>query len=292
MKPKNFALEIIDMVDRLRRVLPSLPWLAPALIILLIAYLLPLAKVLTVSVLEPAAGFGNYEKLLLDEGMRHIFWTTFRISGITTVISVALGYVVALAMVNAPLRQFHLMLVCVLIPFWISVLVRAFAWVVLLRSGGVINSALIALGIIKEPLDLLYNDFGVVVGMVHYMVPLAVLTIYGQMSGIDTRLAMAARGLGAGPTYAFARVFFPLSVPGIAAAAILIFITALGFYIVPALLGGGKTLMLAGYVSLMINATVDWGMGTAMASTLAILVFMMMFVMSRIVDLRRVFGGA
>jgi len=222
------------MVNRLRRVLPSLPWLAPALIILLIAYLLPLAKVLTVSVLEPAAGFGNYEKLLLDEGMRHIFWTTFRISGITTVISVALGYVVALAMVNAPLRQFHLMLVCVLIPFWISVLVRAFAWVVLLRSGGVINSALIALGIIKEPLDLLYNDFGVVVGMVHYMVPLAVLTIYGQMSGIDTRLAMAARGLGAGPTYAFARVFFPLSVPGIAAAAILIFITALGFYIVPA----------------------------------------------------------
>ncbi|MFK4557217.1 putative spermidine/putrescine transport system permease protein [Caballeronia udeis] len=282
----------MDMVNRLRRVFPSLPWLAPALIILLIVYLLPLAKVLTISVMEPVVGFGNYEKLLLDAGMRHIFWTTFRISGITTVVSVALGYVVALAMVNAPRRQFQLMLVCVLIPFWISVLVRAFAWIVLLRSGGVINSALLSLGIIKEPLDLLYNDFGVVVGMVHYMVPLAVLTIYGQMSGIDTRLAMAARGLGARPLYAFARIFLPLCVPGISAAAILIFITALGFYIVPAMLGGGKTLMLAEYVSLMINATVDWGMGTAMASTLAVLVLMLMFLLSRIVNLRRVFGGA
>jgi putative spermidine/putrescine transport system permease protein len=280
------------MIGSLRSRGKSLPWLAPSVGILCFLYLLPLAKVLVISILEPNFGFANYEKLVLDDGLRRVFWTTFRISGITTIVSVFLGYIVAFVMVKSTLRQFRTMAVCVLVPFWISVLVRAFAWVVLLRSGGVVNSALIGMGIISQPLDLVYNDFGVIVGMVHYMVPLAVLTLYGQMSGIDVRLTMAARGLGAGPWYAFRRAFLPLSVPGIAAAAILVFISALGFYITPAMLGGGKTLMLAEYVSVTISSTVNWGLGTAMASTLAFLVLLLLFILSRIVDLRRVFGGA
>jgi len=282
----------MDAIGTLRNKSAPLSWLLPAMIILLLVYLLPLVQVIAISVLEPSIGFGNYKNLLLDEELRRIFWTTFRISGLTTVISVALGYVVAFAMVNSTPRMFRLMLICVLIPFWISVLVRAFAWMTLLRSGGLVNQTLIGVGLIDEPLDLIYNEFGVVLGMVHYMVPLAVLTLYGQMSGIDPRLAIAARGLGAGPWYAFRRIFLPLSLPGIAAACILIFISGLGFYIVPALLGGGRTLMLAEYVSLMISTTVNWGQGTAMASTLAILVLLLMFLLSRIVDLRRVFGGA
>lgn len=282
----------MDITGKLRGRGTSLPWLMPALGILCFLYLLPLAKVLVISVLEPSFGFANYEKLVLDDGLRRVFWTTFRISGITTVVSVFLGYIVAFVMVNSTPRQLRIMAVCVLIPFWISVLVRAFAWVVLLRSGGVINSVLLKMGIISQPLELVYNDFGVIVGMVHYMVPLAVLTLYGQMSGIDVRLKMAARGLGASPWYAFRRTFLPLSVPGIAAAAILVFISALGFYITPAMLGGGKTLMLAEYVSVTITSTVNWGLGTAMASTLAILVLLLLFVLSRVVDLRRVFGGA
>ena len=282
----------MDAIGTLRNKSAPLSWLLPAMIILLLVYLLPLVQVIAISVLEPSIGFGNYKNLLLDEELRRIFWTTFRISGLTTVISVPLGYVVAFAMVNSTPRMFRLMLICVLIPFWISVLVRAFAWMTLLRSGGLVNQTLIGVGLIDEPLDLIYNEFGVVLGMVHYMVPLAVLTLYGQMSGIDPRLAIAARGLGAGPWYAFRRIFLPLSLPGIAAACILIFISGLGFYIVPALLGGGRTLMLAEYVSLMISTTVNWGQGTAMASTLAILVLLLMFLLSRIVDLRRVFGGA
>jgi putative spermidine/putrescine transport system permease protein len=276
----------------LPRLPPALPWVAPAVFLLLLVYFLPLAKVLTISVLEPTLGFGNYERLFLDDGIRHIFLTTFRISAITTVLSVVLGYIVSLAMINVSPRHFRILLICVLVPFWISVLVRTFAWIVLLRPDGLINSALISIGVVKEPIDLIYNDIGVVIAMVHYMVPIAILTIYGQMSKIELRLSMAARGLGASPFYIFKKVFFPLSMPGVIASTILVFITALGFYIIPALLGGGKTLMLAEYVSLMISTTVNWGMGSAMAVILAVLVFGLLFLLSRFVDLRRIFGEA
>jgi putative spermidine/putrescine transport system permease protein len=267
-------------------------WTVPALLILCFLYLYPLINVLGISVVEPHPGLGNYAMLAASPGIRRVFWTTFRISTTATVLSVGLGYVVAYAMVHASSRHARLMLVCVLVPFWISVLVRAFAWVVLLRSEGVVNTALFDLGVIGQPLKLVYNETGVLVGTVHYMVPLAILTLYGQLSGIDQRLTMAARGLGAGPWFAFRRIFLPLSVPGIAAAAILVFIFGLGFYIIPALLGGGKTLMLAEYVSVLITETLNWGLGMAMASTLMVLALLLLLVASRVIDLRRVFGAA
>jgi putative spermidine/putrescine transport system permease protein len=147
------------------------------------------------------------------------------------------------------------------------------------------------MGLITQPLELLYNEIGVVIGMVHYMVPLAVLTLYGQMSGIDRRLVPAARGLGAGATAAFLRIYLPMSLPGIVAAAILVFVFSLGFYITPALLGGGKTLMAAEYISLMVKETLNWGLGTALASTLMLIVFALIAVLSRVVDLRQIFGS-
>jgi putative spermidine/putrescine transport system permease protein len=177
------------------------------------------------------------------------------------------------------------------VPFWISILVRAFAWILLLRAEGLINNLLIALHVIDDPLDLLYNEFGVIVGTIHYMIPIAVLTLYGQMEGIDRRLLTAARGLGAGPFFAFRTVFLPLSIPGIVAATILIFINGIGFFIIPALLGGGKTLMLAEYIGLLITTTVNWGLGTTLATVLVLIVLGLLFTMSRFVNLRRALGG-
>ena len=266
--------------------------LAPALILLCVLYFYPLLTVLRVSVVEPHQGFDNYVALATSSGLRRVFVTTLRISTITTVVSVTIGYLIAYLMVGCSEGRRKLMFVCVLVPFWISVLVRAFAWVVLLRAGGLVNTLLLQMHLIREPLDLLYNEFGVVVGMVHYMVPIAVLTLYGQLTGIDRRLMMAAEGLGADPFYAFRRVFLPLSIPGIVAASILIFISSLGFYIVPALLGGGKTLMVAEYISILITETVNWGLGTTMASTLVVITLVLIFILSRFVDLRRAFGGA
>jgi putative spermidine/putrescine transport system permease protein len=269
-------------------------WLliAPALLLLVVFYLAPLSQVLWISVAEPKPGLGNYALLMDNAGVKRVLWTTFRIGLITTLISVALAYVVAYAILHAAPRQRQLALLFVLLPFWISVLVRAFAWAALLRSGGVVNTLLRALGLIDRPLELIYNEIGVVIGMVHYMAPMAVLTLYVNMQGIDRRLVAAARGLGASRREAFLRVFLPLSLPGIVAAGILVFIFSLGFYITPAILGGGKTLMVAEYISVMITETLNWGTGTMMASTLMIAVLALLAILSRFVDLRRLFGAA
>lgn len=269
-------------------------WLmiVPAVALLVAFYLVPLSQVLWISVVEPRPGIGNYGLLIDNVGVRRVLWTTFRIGLITTVISVALAYVVAYAIVHAGPRQRNAALLCVLLPFWISVLVRAFAWVALLRSGGIVNTLLRSAGLIDQPLALMYNEIGVVIGMVHYMAPMAVLTLYVNMSGIDRRLLAAARGLGASRREAFFRIFLPLSLPGIIAAGVLVFIFSLGFYITPAILGGGKTLMVAEYISVMITETLNWGTGTMMASTLMIAVLALLAVLSRVTDLRRLFGAS
>ncbi len=272
----------------------TVAWLliAPALLLLAVFYLAPLSQVLWISVAEPKPGLGNYALLIDNAGVKRVLWTTFRIGLVTTVISVVLAYIVAYAILHAAPRQRQVALLFVLLPFWISVLVRAFAWVALLRSGGIINTLLRSLGLIDRPLALIYNEIGVVIGMVHYMAPMAVLTLYVNMQGIDRRLVAAARGLGASRREAFLRVFLPLSLPGIVAAGILVFIFSLGFYITPAILGGGKTLMVAEYISVMITETLNWGTGTMMASTLMIAVLALLAILSRVVDLRRLFGAA
>jgi putative spermidine/putrescine transport system permease protein len=269
------------------------PWLLvmPALLLLVVFYLYPLVQILRVSFVEPVPGLGNYALLATSAPIQRILLTTLRIGALTTLISLLLAYAIAYALAHASDRRRRLMFLCVLVPFWISVLVRAFAWVALLRSQGLLNNTLVAMGLITQPLELLYNEIGVVIGMVHYMVPLAVLTLYGQMSGIDRRLVPAARGLGAGATAAFLRIYLPMSLPGIVAAAILVFVFSLGFYITPALLGGGKTLMAAEYISLMVKETLNWGLGTALASTLMLIVFALIAVLSRVVDLRQIFGS-
>jgi putative spermidine/putrescine transport system permease protein len=274
-----------------RATLGDLALLLPAVALLGVFYLFPLFEILRISLVEPRPGLGNYVQLLTSAPLRQVFITTFRVSALTTAIALVLGYLVAYVLVHGSARLAKLMLVLVLLPFWISTLVRAFAWIVLLRGQGLINNLLLSLGLVGQPLDLMYNSVGVVTGMVHYMVPLAILTIYAQMRGIDGRLVRAARGLGAGPLEAFLRVFLPLSLPGIVAAAILIFISSLGFFITPALLGGGKSLMIAEYISFLISDTLNWGLGTALASTLAITVFALLALLSRTVDLRHVFGG-
>ncbi len=151
---------------------------------------------------------------------------------------------------------------------WISALVRAFAWVVLLRREGVFNSALLSLGLIDRPLALIWNELGVVIGMVHYMLPYAVLPLYANMRDIDQRCIAAARGLGASRRQTFLRVFLPLSVPGIVGAGILVFVYSLGFFVTPAILGGGKTLMIAEFIRLQIVEILRWGTGTMLATVL------------------------
>ena len=168
---------------------------------------------------------------------------------------------------------------------------RAFAWVALLRREGVVNTLLLQAGIVDAPLPLLWNEFAVCVGMVHYMLPYAVLPLYAQMRDIDQRTIAAARGLGASRVQAFLRVFLPLSRPGIIGAGVLVFIFSCGFFVTPAILGGGRTLMIAEYVSAQILDLLRWGLGTMLATTLVVTILLLLAVMSRIVDMRKLFGA-
>ncbi|MGE0717928.1 MAG: ABC transporter permease [Alphaproteobacteria bacterium] len=268
-------------------------WLlvAPAVLLLLVFCVWPLTRVLWLSVSEPVVGLQNYEELLTRPLMHRIWWTTLRICALTTAITVVLGYVVAYAMTEVGERQRSWMMFCVLLTFWLSVLVRAFSWVMLLRNEGIINQGLMALGIVDTPLRLVRNEIGVVIGMVHVMMPFAVLPLFANMSGIDKRYVAAARGLGASARFAFLHVHLPLSKPGIISATILVFIFSLGFFITPALLGGGKVVMVAEYIRVSFEETLRWGLATMLSSSLLFAVVLLLALVARFVDLRRVFGA-
>ena len=262
----------------------------PALLLLVVLYVVPLGRVLWISVTEPAAGLANYALLFTSASIQRALTTTLRVAAMVTVISLVLGYSAAYAMRGARTREQRVMLFCVLFPFWISVLIRAFAWVPLLRSNGVLNTALLQTGLIAAPLPLVRNEIGLVIGMVHFMLPYATLILYASMRGVDTRLVAVARGLGASRMQAFWKVMLPLTRPGIIAAGFFVFIFSLGFYVTPAILGGGKVLMVAEYIALQINETLRWGLGTMLATTLVVSIVGTMWLVSRVVDLRRVLG--
>ena len=268
-------------------------WLliAPALVLVIVFYFTPLARVLWISVSEPALGFDNYALLFTSAPIARMLMTTARICVFTTAITLVLAYAVAYVLTHSSRLAQRLMVLGVLLPLWMSVLVRAFAWVTLLRREGLINKALMAAGLIDEPLALMWNEVGVVIGMVHYMLPLGILPLWAAMRDIDGRCLAAARGLGASPLQTFFRVFLPLSLPGIIGAGLLVFISSLGFFITPAILGGGKTIMAAEYIDVQIQESLRWGVGTMIASTLIGVIFLLMFVLGRIVDLRTLFGA-
>jgi putative spermidine/putrescine transport system permease protein len=265
--------------------------IGPAAAFMAAFYFVPLGRVLWTSVTEPKFGLSNYALLLDNPAVHTVVATTLRISAITTIVSVTVGYAISYSLVFANSRRRRLMMMFVLLPFWVSVLVRAFAWMILLGREGLINRTLLALGLISEPLTMMYNDFGVLVGMIHYMVPVATLTLYANMSGLDQRLTRAARGLGAPPLQAFLRIFLPLSLPGVAASATLVFVLSMGFYVTPALLGGGKTTMAAQYITVLINETLQWGVATMIATTLLLAVCAALGVLATVFDSRRLFGG-
>ncbi len=273
--------------------LPSPSWglVVPLLAALLVLYLAPLVNLLWISVSDPSPGLGNYQKLLTSGAMQRVLWASLRIAGITTAIALLLGYLVAYVMLHAGPRHRLWIGAFVLIPFWVSVLVRAFAWLTLLRTEGLVNQALLGIGAIAAPLALVRNEFGVLVGMVHYMVPYAVLPLYANMKGIDRRLVPASRSLGAGPLRSFVSVFLPLSLPGIVAAGVLTFILSLGFLVTPAILGGGRVVMISEYVRLQIFQTIRWGLGTMMATVLLATVLLLLVALSRVVDMRQLYGA-
>jgi ABC-type spermidine/putrescine transport system permease subunit I len=197
-----------------------------------------------------------------------VFVNTFEISVTVTLVTLVLGYPLAFLLATAGRRASGLMLVAIILPLWTSVLVRTYAWMVLLGRRGLVNEGLQTLGLTDAPLPLLYNRLGVTIGMVHVLLPFMVLPIYSVMKGIDVELLKAAQNLGANRRQAFLRVYLPLSLSGLATGCLVVFVTALGFFVTPALLGGRGDMMIAMLIDVQVSQLLDWGLGSALAVVL------------------------
>lgn len=256
---------------------------APALLLMLFAFALPLGGILAQS-LTAADGSGvsthAYAKVLSTELFWRVSWITVKLSGLATLIAVLLAYPVAYFLAGLTPRRRTLLLVFVLVPFWTSVIVKTFAFTVLLGQSGLINSMLAAAGMPK--VKLLFNSFGVMIGMAHFLVPFMVFPIMTNLLKQPKDLKQAAAILGAGKWHIFTRVTMPLSLPAVIAGALMSFILAMGSFVVPALLGGRSDMMIGNLIDFYVRETVDWAVPAAMSVLLVALVCVIFLVASRL----------
>ncbi|HEX7101633.1 MAG TPA: ABC transporter permease [Nitrolancea sp.] len=261
----------------------------PLILYLLFFYAYPVIAMLFRSVSEPSWSLTNYSHLLRTSVYVHVMWITVWISIVVTICTLILGYPVAYLISSVTTTKSNLLIVLVLVPFWTSILVRTYAWMVLLGRQGIINELLQSLGIIDQPLRLLNTRFAVYVSMVHILLPFMILPLYSVMRGIDRSVLRAAEGLGARPSAVFRQVMLPLSLPGVAAGCLLVFILSLGFYITPALVGGPKDLM----ISVLIAQQVDlfnWAFASALAAVLLVGALLIFVIFNRILGVEKIFG--
>jgi putative spermidine/putrescine transport system permease protein len=262
----------------------------PALLMVLLLIVLPVGWLAWQSIYHDGFTLENYRRILSEEVYWKTFLFTFEISLLVTGLALLLGYPLALAAHVASKGWSVVILALVVLPFWTSVLVRAYAWLVLLQRTGVINQVLQSLGIISEPLALVHNTFGTVVATVHILLPFMVLPLYAAMQKIPADLMQAGASLGASPSHAFWRIFLPLSLPGVLAGSTLVFVLCLGFYITPELLGGGRAIMVSMLVSRNVELYNQWGAASAVGVVLLLSVGIIFFVVSRFIPLERVLG--
>ena len=244
--------------------------LGPAVAFLLVAYALPVANVLLLSVGYPNLTGAHLLRFFREPVYLDVLQTTFAMSAIITVLCAVLGYPAAYLMATAGPRARTWLLVAVMLPFTTSMLVRTYAWMALLGRDGVVNQAMIALGLWGSPARLMHNTTGVLVGMVHVMAPFMILSIYAVMRNIDPGLLRAAETLGARPAVSHLTVYLPLAMPGVVAGSLLVFMLSLGFYITPALLGSTREVWIAMLVEMQVNQVMDWPFAATIATVLLV----------------------
>ena len=238
----------------------------PALILLLAFFLFPVVRMLGYSV--EAGTLDWYAKALGEALYLQVFWNTFEIALLVTGFCLLLGYPLGFLIATTTPGWATLGFIFVLLPLWTSVLVRTYAWMVLLGRNGIFNRWLLDAGIISDPLPLLHNFTGVLIGMVHVLLPYMVLPIYGAVRRLDPAIVAAAQGLGASNWRIFWRIHVPLTLNGIFAGSVLVFVLSLGFFITPALLGGGRVIMIAVLIEQEVRQTLNWPFAAALSAVL------------------------
>jgi putative spermidine/putrescine transport system permease protein len=240
----------------------------PLLIVMVMVFNLPLIAMLGRSVSFPGMTAEHYQELFGTALYLKVIWNTVQMAAIVTAVCALIGYPLAYWMVGLPPTAQFIALTLVVIPFWISVLIRTYAWIILLGNAGIVNQGLLAAGLVGSPVSFLYNKVGVIIGMVNVLLPFLVLPLFVAMLKLDTRLLHAARSLGASDLAVFGRVFFPLTIPALMAGSLLVFIMGLGFYVTPMVLGGGRVPMLVNMLDLLINRMPNWPLASAISVVL------------------------
>lgn len=251
--------------------------LAPALVLVIGVFAVPLAVMLWRSFTDPVTGFDNFSWYVGDAVQREVLLRTFTTGVQVTVICLLLGYPYAYAMVAFGPKVRAALTLLVLVPFWTSLMVRTFAWVILLQDNGPAQTALGLIGL--GDVQLIRTNLGVVIGMSQILLPFMVLPLYAVMSGVDRRLVLASSSLGARPLTSFARIWVPLTMPGIGAGCLMVFISSLGFYVTPALLGAPDNALISQQIYVQVNGLLQWGRGGAMGVVLLLLTFLVLAVL-------------
>lgn len=265
----------------------------PALLIVLLVIVVPVGWLFWLSLFNDAGALStyNYSRMLESKSYLRIFKTTFNVSFLTTLICVLIGYPLAYFLSQISRRWAALGLIAVLLPFWTSLLVRTYAWLVVLQRKGLVNQWGIELGWWETPLRLVHNLNGTLIGMAHIMLPFLVLPLYGSMRSINFDYIKAAANLGANPTKAFWYVFFPLSLPGLLAGMTVVFVLCLGFFVTPAVLGGGKVIMVSMKIETLIDLFFNFGTASALGVVLLVLTLGVLFIAHKLVSLDKVLGS-
>lgn len=263
----------------------------PTVVALLVFFILPMAYILVKTLVSD--GFSDFVAFFTDSFYLNILWTTVRVSLISTVLSLLLGYPTAYFMARTQSRMKKVMMIIILFPFLVSAVVRSYGWMVILGTNGLLNQLLQALGIISSPLKILNTETAVIIGMIHLLIPYMILSLVGVLQSIDPNVEYAAYSLGASPAKVFTKVTLPLSLPGILSGCVLVFTMSMTSYVTPKLLGGSKFRMMATMVVQEINVSFDWGAASAISYILlaVILLIQVAVVLATSGYMKRMGGG-
>jgi len=264
--------------------------LVPGLLAILILFLWPLGQMVFFSFTDPSVGFVNYQRFFQTSSEITSLVTTMKVSFIATILCAIVGYIYAYTMTISSRLISRLLMVAVVLPMGVSILVRTFSLQAILRDTGLINQTLISIGLITQPLPLIRNQFAVSVGIISMELPFMVLPLYNNMVQINKKLLLAGEGLGATPLRVFLDIFFPLTFPGLLAGCLIVFVSSLGYYVVPQLLGGGGQLFLSQDISNWVQLQAEFGYGAAIGVILLILTLGTILVASIFINIDKAFS--
>jgi putative spermidine/putrescine transport system permease protein/spermidine/putrescine transport system permease protein len=259
----------------------------PALLMIVAIVLIPVGWLFYLSFIgnDGQLSLEHYQKMVEYKSYARVFVTTFQVSILTTLLCILIGYPLAYFLAMLPQRMAGFFMLAVLLPFWTSLLVRTYAWLVLLQKNGILNDFAISAGIWETPVKLVHNMTGTLIGMAHIMLPFLVLPLYGAMRKIERDMMHAAANLGATPIQAFWKIYFPLSLSGMVAGSLIVFVLCLGFYVTPAVLGGGRVVMVATQITAILENQFNWGAASALGVVLLVATIAILYLAGRFLKL-------